>query len=141
MPEALPELKPYVCRRGAAVRDLSEHAHQCALMSWAWLARKQRPELDLLVASANGGQRHKAVAAKLKASGVKAGYPDLALNMPRGKYSGLFIELKTLTGRTTPQQKEWLTKLSAAGNYAVVCKGWIAAKEQIENYLDARTDD
>lgn len=110
-------------------------------MAWASLATKQRPELDMLVAIPNGGARHIAVARKLKAEGVKRGYPDLVLNVARGGYYGLFIELKTLTGRTSPEQKYWIERLNAAGNYAAVCKGWIAAQDLIQNYLDGRLND
>jgi hypothetical protein len=120
---------------------MSEHAHQCAVMTWSRLALKQRPELDYLVAIPNGGARHIAVARKLKAEGVKKGFPDLQLNLPRGGFAGLFIELKSLTGRTSPEQKEWLKRLNAGGNRAVVCKGWLAAQTEIINYLDGRIND
>ena len=110
-------------------------------MTWSRLALKQRPELDYLVAVPNGGARHIAVARKLKAEGVKKGFPDLQLNLPRGGYAGLFIELKTLVGRTSPEQKEWLERLNAGGNRAVVCKGWLAAQTEIINYLDGRIND
>jgi len=92
----------------------------------------------MLVAIPNGGLRSKAVAAKLKAEGVKAGYPDMALNVPRGPYHGLFIELKSEKGRVSPLQSEWLTKLNAYGNLAVTAYGWIEAKQHLENYLDER---
>lgn len=118
--------------------DMSEHEHQVCVAAWAALSSKQRPELDYLVAIPNGGARHKAVAGKLKAEGVRPGYPDLALNVARGGFHGLFIELKSLTGRASPQQNEWLARLNAAGNYAVVCKGWLSAKECLENYLDGK---
>lgn len=123
-------------------RDLSpaasEHAHQVALMQWATLARTTRPELEMLAAVPNGGQRHAAVAGKLKAEGVRAGYPDLVLNVPRAGYHGLFIELKSMTGRATPEQRDWLERLQRHGHRAVVCRGWLAAKSELENYLDGR---
>ena len=115
---------------------MSEFEHQCALFDWASLAMRQRPDLAMLVAVPNGGQRHKVVAAKLKASGAKAGYPDIALNLARGGYHGLFIELKTQTGRVSPEQRDWLDRLIAAGNRAVVCRGWLAAQQEIIDYLD-----
>lgn len=120
---------------------MSEHAHQVALFSWAWLARKQRPLLEMLVAVPNGGQRHKAVAAKIKAEGAKRGFPDIQLNVPVGKYAGLFIELKTAKGRVSEEQKAWIERLSAAGNRAVVCRGWLQAQSEIIKYLDGQTDE
>lgn len=128
-------------------QDVSEHQHQSYLFAWAALATKQRPELDMLVAIPNGGSRgdnarSRAIRGRaLKAEGVKSGYPDIALNVARGGYYGLFIELKTLTGRASPEQKYWIERLNAAGNYAAVCKGWIAAQDLIQNYLDGRLND
>ena len=116
----------------------SEHEEQVSLFQWAELIKGKRPELEYLVAIPNGGARHIVVAAKLKAEGVKSGYPDLALNVPRGGYAGLFIEMKAMDGTVSKAQKEWLARLNAAGHYAAVCKGWMAAKTLIENYLDGR---
>lgn len=45
------------------------------------------------------------------------GWPDLVLGR-RGRV--LFRELKTMKGRTTPDQKEWLELLNAAGHDAAV---------------------
>lgn len=126
---------------------LSEHAEQVALFAWAALATKQRPELAMLVAIPNGGSRGDNAKSRairgnaLKAEGVKKGYPDLALNVPRGGYGALFIELKTQTGRASPEQKDWLERLNACGNYATVCKGWLAAKQTIENFLDGKLNE
>lgn len=110
-------------------------------MTWAALSIKQRPELEYLVAIPNGGARHIAVAAKLKAEGVKKGFPDLQMNLARSGYNGLFIELKNRDGKTSPEQKDWLERLMRAGNKAVVCKGWIDAQQTIIDYLDGTTND
>ncbi len=61
----------------------TEHVEQVSLMRWAALTKRRRPELALLYAIPNGGDRHKAVAAKLSAEGVKSGVPDLCLPVPR----------------------------------------------------------
>ena len=42
----------------------------------------------------------------------KAGLPDLIVVGPHGV---LFRELKTTTGRVTPEQRDWLVELAAAG--------------------------
>ena len=87
--------------------------------------------LDLLkidfCAVPNGGHRHKAVAAKLKAAGVKPGVPDLLLftipkNLPRCR--GVAIEMKRRKGgQVSKHQKEWLKKLEKNGWYCFVCHG------------------
>ena len=79
-------------------KDL-EHKIQVALCQW--LAAVHTVEYALTFAVPNGGHRHVAVAAKLKAEGVKRGVPDLFMAVPRGDKHGLFIELKTEKGRPT----------------------------------------
>lgn len=110
-----------------------EHLHQVALFQWA--EYDKRPELRLLFAVPNGGHRHKAVAGKLKAEGVKAGVPDIVLPVARGGFNALFIELKAGKNKATPKQAEWIERLGEAGNMALVCHGWESAKRVIEGYL------
>ena len=114
---------------------MSEHEDQVALFSWAALAANQRPELALLFAIPNGGHRHKAVAARMKAEGVKAGVPDICLPVARRGYHGMFIELKTRRGRLTMEQTKWLSALIDEGYWANTCRGFEEAKHAIEEYL------
>lgn len=53
----------------------------------------------------------KSQAGRHKAMGMKAGVPDIIVIMHGGK--SIFIELKTATGRLSPAQKEFHTKLNA----------------------------
>ncbi|MBC3486703.1 VRR-NUC domain-containing protein [Pseudomonas sp. SWRI50] len=69
-----------------------EGQEQAALMKELQLRYPQAYKLIYHVP--NGGHRIKAVAAKLKGQGVKAGVPDLVLPMARGGYFGLYIEFK-----------------------------------------------
>lgn len=114
-----------------------EHYEQAALIAWADnpRTREQWPDLEMLFAVPNGGARHPAVAAKLKAEGVRRGVPDLICLQPRGPYCGLAIELKATGGRPTPEQREWIARLEARGYCAHVCVGWERAREVIEEYL------
>ena len=52
---------------------------QVALFGWAEYNEAYYPELRLLYAIPNGGHRHKAMSAELKAEGVKPGVPNLCL--------------------------------------------------------------
>ena len=114
----------------------TEHQEQVALMQWVDLNKKKYPMLDMMTAVPNGGARHIAVARKLKSEGVKKGYPDILLDYPSNGYHGLRIELKRLNGSyPTRDQKGWISRLNNHGFYAVVCRGWIEAKEVIEAYL------
>lgn len=114
----------------------SEHQMQKAIFEWAKWNEHQHPELALLYAVPNGGQRHKAVAAKLKAEGVKSGVPDICLPVPNGKYSSLYIELKNGTrGKVSDNQAWWLEKLGYYGSLSVVCRDVQETIDVIEAYL------
>lgn len=113
----------------------SEHDHQVALFRWAELASRSTPELELLAAVPNGGLRHPAVARKLKAEGVKAGYPDIVLDVPRFPHHGLRIELKAGSGTATASQRRWIERLAGQGYRALVCRGWDEARQAIVDYL------
>jgi len=112
----------------------TEHAEQVALIRWFDL---QYPALrGRLAACPNGGQRNVIVATKLKAEGVRPGYPDLNLLTPRHGFAGLFIELKRVKGGSlSPDQASWLEFLAEQGFLAVICKGADAAKATITDYL------
>ena len=63
------------------INNPTEHEEQCALFEWAdcWFPMVSA----LLFAIPMGGHRHIAVAAKLKAEGVKAGVPDIFFALPK----------------------------------------------------------
>lgn len=75
----------------------------------------------------NGGARHKATAARLKAHGVKPGVPDILIfsEPPRGTWvRGVAIELKRTKGGTLSQsQKEWIDDLKKEGWLVKRCNG------------------
>lgn len=114
----------------------SEHQEQAALFQWAALATGKYPELELLYAVPNGGERDERVGARLKAEGVKAGVPDVVLPVARQGCHALYIEMKrTSGGRTSPEQLRWFARLVAHGNLVVECKGAYEAIAVIEEYL------
>lgn len=117
------------------MRD-QEHQEQKTLFGWAELAKGRWPELALMFAIPNGGHRHKAVAARMKAEGVKRGVPDICLPVPRGEWHGLYVEMKTSSGTVSKEQKAWLRSLQSQGYRVAICRGWEAAKAFIEDYLN-----
>lgn len=125
------------------VENGSEEAHQICLLAWSAKPniRQAYPELKWLFHIPNGGARHRAVAGKLKAMGVKRGVPDLCLPIKRHQYLGLWIELKKKPeeGRqnppATPEQRTWIEHLRSQGFAACVCVGWEAARDMILQYL------
>lgn len=101
-----------------------EHQHQVTVATWALLHERKYPELALLYAIPNGGQRHAAVASKLKAEGVKPGVLDLNLPVARGGFLGLWIEMKAGTNTTTDHQDRWINGLAGQGHLVALC--WTA---------------
>lgn len=142
-----------------AAKD-NEHAHQTAF--FCWLARNaiHEPRLRLMFAIPNGGERNGLVAANMVAEGVKSGVPDTCLPVPSAEmvgkeypikvyYHGLYIEFKQPSeklkshatrgpwdkGGVKPNQKEWLSDLTAQGYKCVVCYSWKEAAAEVFFYL------
>ena len=120
----------------------SEHEEQSVVVEWAgeMVRWKKYPELAGLFAIPNGVKysgdyRNRAQwAAKMRAEGLRAGFPDLCLPIARRGFNSLFIEMKSLRKGAveTEEQVEWIRWLNDHGNHAVVCKG---AKVAIEKLL------
>lgn len=120
-----------------AIYKASEHEEQVALFEWAAMV----PELQWMFAIPNGGARHIAVAGKLKAEGVKRGVPDIFLPLARRGYHGLFIEMKSDRGRTSPEQREWIEGLRRNGYVVAVCYGQDIARALLASYVFGQDDD
>ena len=114
-----------------------EHDEQVELFAWAEYAQTEHPELCMLFAIPNGGARHPAVAAQLKAEGVKAGVPDIMLAVARGRWHGLFVELKRAdrSNHATSAQRAWMEMLRRYGYSAVIAYGAQEARQAIMAYL------
>ena len=98
---------------------------------------KGRTIADYIVHVANGGKRSKRVAAGLKHNGVKRGYPDLVIDIARGGFHGLRIEIKKPDdGTVSPHQVERLQMLTDEGYRAVVTEGYQETMNEILNYLE-----
>ena len=119
----------------------TEAQHQATVIKWSQQPsiRSKWPELALLHhiknEEPNGGAKQVAVD---KAMGVKKGVPDLCLPVARGQYHGLYIEMKTEKGRTSPEQDWWGEKLLAQGYMWEVCHGWQSAVRVLEWYLNMK---
>jgi len=116
----------------------TEHAHQTAFFAWCALPDQQRayPQLKLMFAIPNGGERNKIVAGNLKAEGVKAGVLDIFLPVARGGFHGLFVEMKVQPNRLTLEQKEFRAAVELQCYASLVCYSWIEAALGIERYLN-----
>lgn len=121
----------------------TEHAHQVALFIWASQPETvaRFPLLRLMHAIPNGGDRAPAVAARMKAEGVKAGVSDIFLPVARHGVHGLYVELKRPKSEGKPAgipsaaQLQWIDDVKAQGYGACVCIGWQAARDVLIQYL------
>ena len=115
----------------------TEAQEQEWLFQWAGAMQRLRwPELALMHHIPNGGSRNRIEAARLKAQGVKPGVPDIFLPVARKGRHGLYIELKRrVGGRVSPEQKQMILELTKQGYRAIICNGWQAAADVIEDYM------
>lgn len=105
---------------------------------FTWLQVRHREAYEHAFHVPNGGQRSKATAGRLKAQGVKAGVQDIFVDLARGAYHGLRIELKATPphdAAVAPSQRAWNVRHNAAGYCALICKGFDSAKAATEAYL------
>lgn len=122
--------------------ELTEEEEQITLFSWAALNEGRHPELRWMYAIPNGGLRSKTEAARMKKAGVKKGVSDIFLPAARGKYHGLYIELKKLCGgRASKEQIKFIEAVRKEGYYADVKCGWVAAAKLIVDYLERGIQD
>ena len=111
---------------------------QKAVFEWARLSSGRHPELRLMHHIANEGKRDMVAGHNLKLQGLKAGLPDISLPVARGRFHGLYIELKSEGGRLRENQKEWLADLARQGYKAIAAYGFEEAVEEIEQYLNLK---
>lgn len=124
-----------------------EYQEQCALFEWAALSAKTAPELEFLTATLNGVRLTPFMAKKAKRAGMKKGPFDIYLDVRRGRYSGLRIELKRPAkkalrvekGRPSKDQLKWGEHYTANGFLALVCYGADEAIQAITTYLNGAT--
>jgi hypothetical protein len=119
----------------------SELTEQARLVRWSHLrdTRELMPELRWLHHSPNGGRRDGFTGGQMKALGTKPGWPDLVLPVRQpgslGSVPGLAIEMKTTTGRTTPEQDAWLDLLASSGWTTALCRSADEARSVLCRYL------
>ena len=127
-PFRLTSLKPYFPK---------EYSEQVTVFEWAKFCKLDG--IDLLYATLNGVRLPIGLARKMKRAGLKAGPPDINLDVPRHGFNGLRIEMKREKGGTISlAQREWHEALRKEGYKVVVARGAQAAIEAIKEYLDGR---
>ena len=116
-----------------------EHAEQVAYFTRVeWARRQGLPGAKMIFAIPNGTVAGAKEGAKMVASGVKRGVPDIMLAAPRWGYHGLFIEMKQPDGvpsDVSPEQRQWIDALTEENYRAVVCYGFARAWLVTVDYL------
>ena len=118
----------------------NELIEQKTLFEFLALLESKEPLLQYAFHVPNGGHRHPAVAAQLKAAGVKRGVPDILFPVPFSGFHGLAIEMKAGINRTTKEQVVWLDVLEGFGWKTKVCYGWADAAITIVEYIGRNPD-
>ena len=73
---------------------------------------------------------------RARKTGYVKGFPDLFIYEARNGYHGLALEIKTIKGTVTKEQKEWIEALNDRGYKAEVVKGLPNILKLIDNYLN-----
>ena len=77
-------------------------------------------------------------ARKMVRTGYVKGFPDLFIYEAKNGFHGLAIEIKTIKGRATKEQKEWIDDLNERGYKAKICKGLPEILDVIDKYLNEK---
>lgn len=111
------------------VRQATEAQEQIKFVNWL---RKQgfRPHH-----SPNGGHRNVLEAIKFKRMGTSSGFPDVFVPFPSGNFHGFFCEMKSLNGKVSESQNDWIMYLKEQGYFAVVANSNEAAQAHFMDYI------
>ena len=83
-----------------------------------------------------GGKKAAIMISQAKSQGMVPGESDLFFAVPRGKYHGLFVEMKAIGKKPTPDQLEYLYYQVSMGYKAEWCEGAEAAIKVISDYMN-----
>lgn len=131
---------------------LSYHTKQCrALAKWARFQENVVPQLRALVYIPNDGKRTPIAGRILKSMGMRKGVWDYLLAAPShhtlwkahcgatfvGAH-GLWIEMKSEDDKLSDEQQLWERTADVNAYATVVCRTWIAARDNILDYLGVK---
>ncbi len=116
----------------------SESNEQIAAMDWLRLQHPKIAEHTLHI----GNERKATYYAGyiMKRMGVLKGASDLFMAWPSGGYHGLFIEVKSLVGKPTPEQRAFIQRMVDVGYYACICYGADEVISTMKCYIGLNID-
>lgn len=111
----------------------TESNEQIAAMDWL---RLQHPEVAKHTMHIGNERKASYYAGYImKRMGVLKGASDLFIAWPTSDYHGLFIEIKSLTGKPSEDQVTFINRMVAKGYYACFCYGAEEVISTINWYL------
>lgn len=135
------DVSPHVARIAYGFHHPKELADTKQAEHWLqvrlfYMLEREYPELyDYFFAVPNGGLRTKKTASRLKSEGQKKGISDILGMVPKGRYHGMFLEVKTEKGRPTAEQRAVLERFEGQGYHCVVCRGFEACWSALVAFL------
>lgn len=122
-----------------------ESDEQKALINFVWHSANTYPGITKIYSVPNGGSRsyredakgnrYSPEAVRLRAEGLVSGRPDLHLDLARGGYHGLRIEMKWNDNTPSPEQWQIIKELNEDGYCAVICWNWQDAAQVLVWYM------
>lgn len=120
-------------KRSKAHRETEANSLQIPLVKWF---KSTYPSLgEFLMHFPNEGKRTKHGGFYLKLMGMRPGVSDLFLAYPRGKFAGLWMELKMPLKKPSGNQLNFLQDMANVGYEIWWGTELIEAKRKIQNYL------
>jgi len=111
----------------------TESNEQIAVIDWIRLQHPRVAECTIHI----GNERKSSYYAGyiMKRMGVLSGASDLFIAWPNAEFHGLFIEMKSLTGKPSDNQLTFTKRMIEKGYYACFCYGADDAIQVITWYL------
>lgn len=104
------------------MKQKTEHHEQCRVFNWVnYLSDLHQDEKELIYAVPNGGARSPTEAIRFKAEGVRAGIPDINVDIPKRGYNGMRVEMKKEGGTLSEDQVRKHRLLERVGFFVVTC--------------------
>lgn len=108
-----------------------EHNTQCALTEYCYYNYPNEPWFSV----PNAGARSPRAGLYYKREGLRKGVLDFMFLVPRKGYHGLIMEIKTETGRLTPEQKWFVEAFEKQGYLVKIPRSIDQAISAVKEYM------
>lgn len=116
-------------------RTLSEDGELIKFFEWLAWQTIQRPEFAVVHHVENERRTSWSQGKTRKQKGVKAGIPDIVAPIPRGRFPGLYIEMKSEHGKLSDKQKTMCELLHSLGHCVRLARSADEAIEIFKKYI------